>query len=468
MTSTTQSDQRDVSTSDDAEDDLENASPDPGTRRRRLRLALALGGVAALAATAIVVVALGETQAPPPLVITEAGAVVEGRTLSTPVVIRANGVTIRNVEISAAAETVISIDPDTRGAVIEDTVIRCRSTRANGIAPGYYSAVRVRTFGCAHPFVRDEENPAEIVDSSSDGEAWSSAQPSAPAASAAAASSGPPSPSATPSSSATPSTTRTTQAARQPTPSVPSSWPGPGTTGVPAGTQLKSSGSLSITTAGAVISGLNINGCVDVKASNVTIKRSKINCSSGLYAVRTYDNVRSLVVEDVEIDGGGQTSAAVCCGNYTLRRVNVHSTIDGPRLGSNTTIVDSWVHHLSRVSGSHNDALQTTGASNIVVRHNRLEPYNPSTGDPFNAALMIGSTTGPEVRNLSFEDNFCNGGNYTIGIRDDLNASGIVIRRNTFGTNYRYGVVARWNHPGISWETSSNVFLSSGKPVATG
>jgi hypothetical protein len=100
-----------------------------------------------------------------------------------------------------------------------------------------------------------------------------------------------------------------------------------------------------------------------------------------------------------------------------------------------------------------------------VVRHNTIEAYNPNTKDPFNACLMIGSTTGPSVTNLVFEQNFCNGGNYSIGVRTDLTASGIVIRDNLYGHDYRYGVIARTTQSGISYEPSTNLFADTRKPV---
>jgi hypothetical protein len=233
---------------------------------------------------------------------------------------------------------------------------------------------------------------------------------------------------------------------------------------VPAGTKLTKSGSLNLKTDGQVVSNLDITGRVNVYAKNVTIRRSRITCDSPAYAIRTFDSTVNLVVEDVEINGTGKTAAAVCCGNYTLRRCNVYNTIDGPRLGNRTTVVDCWIHDMVRTADSHNDTLQTTGATGMVVRHNRLDAYKASTKDPMNAALMIGSTLGPSVTNLLFEDNYCNGGNYTIGIRDDLVASNVVIRTNKFGRNYRYGVVMRPRHPGITW-ASSNVWFDNGQPV---
>jgi hypothetical protein len=247
-------------------------------------------------------------------------------------------------------------------------------------------------------------------------------------------------------------------------PSGPAGWPGPENTGVPAGTQLTASGSVTVTQNGAVLSGLDITGCVDVQASDVTITASRITCDrADDSAIRVQDG-GEILLEDVEIDGTGVTGATICCGNYTIRRANIHNTIDGPRLGSNTLVEDSWIHHLARVEGSHNDALQTNGGSNIVVRNNRLEAYNPETDDPFNAAIMIGSES-VALSDLLFEDNYCNGGNYTIGLREDTNAANVVIRRNTFGHDHRYGVVARTSHPGVTWEASTNVYEDTGDPV---
>ncbi|MDG4823381.1 hypothetical protein O7635_16110 [Asanoa sp. WMMD1127] len=245
---------------------------------------------------------------------------------------------------------------------------------------------------------------------------------------------------------------------------VPTSWPDASNTGVPKGLALTPAEDLDLDVDGQVVTGLDIDGCVDVKARNVTIRQSRITCDRKTWAVRTFDDTENLVLEDVEIDGSGVNSTAVCCDNYTLRRVNVHNVIDGPRLGDNVTIVDSWIHDLARTADSHNDALQTTGGRTIVVKHNRLEPYNKAAQDPFNACLMVGSTTAPLVGDLVVEDNYCNGGNYSVGIRDDLKAESVTFRRNVFGRDFRYGVVARPDHPGITW-AETNLWADTRQPV---
>jgi hypothetical protein len=384
-----------------------------------------------------------------PLVLDQPNTVLWGQTVSRPIEIAADHVTLRQVKIQAGGAAAIRIRDGVRDTVIEDTEIDCANDNTDGIVPGGYSALRVRADGCRQPFQQRANAPASIIDSASDGKPYVADR----------------SPAGTPSpmDSGSQPPGGAEQAASTPTPM--SGLPGQENTGVPAGTTLRESGSLDLREPGEVVSNLNITGCVTVRARNVTIRNSRITCDSATFSIRTHDSASGLLVENVEINGMGKNSAAVCCANYTLHRVNIHNVIDGPRLSADTSIVDSWIHDLARVPDSHNDTLQTTGGSNIVVRHNRLEPYDASTHDPLNACLMIGSTTSDSVTNLLVEENYCNGGNYSIGVRNDLVASNIVIRGNRFGRDFRYGVIARSDQAGITWDRGSNVWFDSGQPV---
>lgn len=242
---------------------------------------------------------------------------------------------------------------------------------------------------------------------------------------------------------------------------APSLWPGPDNTGVPDGTRLSAyTGSRNITKANTTIDGKTIDGCVQVRAANVTIRRSKITCSGEL-VVRVYDDA-NLTLEDSELDGGG-AAMAIGYGDYTLRRVEIRNINEGPRVSSNTVIEDSWIHGLVRREGDHHDILQTTGGVKMVVRHNNLDAYDPQTRDPFNAAFMVGAETG-QLADLLVEDNLMTGGNYTVNIRDDSQISGVVFRNNTFARNARYGPVTGQDTPGVTWERS-NVFQDTGDPV---
>jgi hypothetical protein len=392
--------------------------------------------------------------------VTRDGTVIDGEEIKGYVHVKANNVTIKNSTIRYGGDDALRVFDGFTGTVIEATDIYCEADRTNGVVFGNYTARHVDLIGCKNGFMYSESAPATIVDSTWNGHPVATGSEPGPAPA--------PAPSAGPTAAPQPAPPQPTARPTTPPPAeggvIPGGFPGPDNTGVPAGTTLKPSGSILATRDGQVISGLDISGCVTVTAKNVIIRNSRITCG-GLYSIRTLGVVKNLLVEDVEIDGRGKNAAAVCCGDYTLRRVNIANVIDGARLGSNTLVERSWIHHLTRVPGSHNDVLQTTGASNVVVRGNSLDAYNPVTKDPFNACLMIGSTTGPIVSNLVFEQNFCNGGNFSVGVRTDLKAGQICIRHNVFGRNFRFGVIARPTQAGISWDRSTNIWADNRRPV---
>ncbi|MFB9378524.1 hypothetical protein ACFFKU_07240 [Kineococcus gynurae] len=224
------------------------------------------------------------------------------------------------------------------------------------------------------------------------------------------------------------------------TPAIPAGFPNMSTTGVRTATPLRVvQGDLIITQPG-VVENLDVRGCLVVKASDVTVRNTKITCVPGRALAVTVDGAaRNVVLEDSEIDGNG-AQVAIGWGNYTLRRVDVHSTADGPRLGYNVLIEDSWIHDNVRYGDLHNDGMQTTSGTNIVVRHNSIDPSRGA--DPMNSAIMVGSETGSRlVKDMLVENNYLGGGSFTVNIRCDVNAQNVVFRNNTFADNSRYGQV---------------------------
>jgi hypothetical protein len=248
-----------------------------------------------------------------------------------------------------------------------------------------------------------------------------------------------------------------------PVPAPTTSRPGAKNTGVPAGVQLKASGALTITKNGTVIDGLHIKGNVKVNADNVTIRNSIID-STALYPVQIDSANKGLLIEDTEIDGNGKASVAILKGNYTLRRLNIHDVKDGPRIeGDNVLIENSWIHTLTRVEGGHHDTIQIRKGRNIVLRGNTLEAYKATTKDPMNAAIQIGSALGDiPVSGLLVENNYMNGGNYTIN-GGTYWVTQATYRGNTFGRDFRYGIVT--NMGSGSTFDKTNVFADTAQPV---
>jgi len=173
-----------------------------------------------------------------------------------------------------------------------------------------------------------------------------------------------------------------------------------------------------ISTPGAVIAGLDIRGCIEVTATNVTIKNSKITCSNQPM-VKNFqpdgngglnDVGAGLVMQDVEFDGMGDAdSAGVAFDSYTIIRGNFHNIGTAIRLGNNVTVQDSYVHDIAATSTSHNGGFPSDGGTGIIVRHNTVL-MNVQNGFPI--ALYNAESPGVVVKDVVVENNLLAGGNY--------------------------------------------------------
>ncbi len=228
-------------------------------------------------------------------------------------------------------------------------------------------------------------------------------------------------------------------------------------TPAPRSTNLAASGSKTITQNGAVVENLRINGTLTIQANDVTIRNVFIE-NTDTYPIRATE-ASNLLVEDTEIDGNGEGNVAVYGGSYTLRRVDIHDTLDGPRIeGDNVLIENSFIHDLHRVPDGHHDIIQIRNGNNIQIRNNTLTAFNARTNDPMNAAIQIGGLNGP-LSGLVVENNYMDGGNYTVNAAKN-GASLAIFRNNTLGDNARYGPLSSGG--ALRWE--ANVF-ANGAPA---
>jgi hypothetical protein len=208
-------------------------------------------------------------------------------------------------------------------------------------------------------------------------------------------------------------------------------------TGVPAGTTLTNSGSLTVTQDGAVIQNLNITGNITIHANNVTIRNTRIT-SGDYYPIAYYDTGHSgLLVEDTQIIGtSSDVTAGISFDNYTARRVDISGTADGLKANDNVLIEDSYVHDLAydAAAGTHNDGVQTTGGSNVTLRHNT---FKLSMSDGINSCIQMGNEGGDNL-NWLVTNNLFDGGGW------EINASPAGTNRtftnNRFTHNSAYGV----------------------------
>ena len=214
-------------------------------------------------------------------------------------------------------------------------------------------------------------------------------------------------------------------------------WPGPDNTGVPAGVSLTPSGPLTVSTPGAVIDALDVSGGIVVRANDVTIKRTRVRSGGRLIFVAR--GVVNLVIEDVELDGLNAAPAGVQPGHYTARRVNIHNTHDGLKLGDDTIVQDSFVHDLFHCATCHNDGSQGSGpAHDVRLVHNTiLNPGRPGAVSAINLDTQLGA-----ISDVVIDDNFLDGGAHTLYLTDKRTGYGpptsVTLRDNRFGRHFRF------------------------------
>lgn len=260
--------------------------------------------------------------------------------------------------------------------------------------------------------------------------------------------------------------TATTNCLSQP---IACGFPDASTTG--ARGRLKAVDSISNTTDGQVIKNVEIHGFVKVTSANVTIENVRIIGGSQLGAIDLHLATGHTTISDVTIVATSDQLAGMTLRNATVTRADISGSQDGIDSwgGPGPTIVeDSYIHNLNRnrAIDSHDDTLQVSGGDQ-TFKHNTLLPYDGN--DPMNSCLQIGDLQGDLVQ-LTFADNLCNGGNYSINANANnvkagkVTAGPLTFIGNRFGRNYRYGVKLHLGAPfNASW--SHNVDDLTDKPV---
>lgn len=241
-------------------------------------------------------------------------------------------------------------------------------------------------------------------------------------------------------------------------------YPDGSNTGVPAGTALRPSGSLTLSTPGQVVSGLDVSGSITITASNVVLKNSRIRNVRSYAAIIVRGGVRGVLISHVEVDGGKQTPSVVGItgSGFTAEAVNIHGTADGIDAGSNVVVKNSWIHDLWVAPGDHTDGIQTTGGSNLLIDHNTII----ATADRANSAVILGADLG-DLSNTTLRNCLLDGGTYTVyaGADPGYDSGVISIIGNRFGSHAQYGPTSFRPSPRRSIIFSGNVWDATGAPL---
>jgi hypothetical protein len=235
-------------------------------------------------------------------------------------------------------------------------------------------------------------------------------------------------------------------------------------TGVPAGTNLTIiNGDLEIKTAGTVVDSKDIRGCVIVQAANVTIRKSKITCTS-FYGIASYaaSDDGGLLVQDVEVDCADHNSTGISYEGLTVQRAHIHNCENGLDIYRNVTITDSYIHSIYEGATGHGDGIQSSDGSNTLIDHNTI--YGESTTSAIN---INNNPSGPTSTNITISNNLLAGGAYTLycPIRPTVNFKILNnhFSRIFYATSGAYGPNSDCTDES---QISGNIWHETGQPVS--
>ena len=240
-------------------------------------------------------------------------------------------------------------------------------------------------------------------------------------------------------------------------PFVTSGFPDATNTGVPLGTTLTSSGSVSSSSNGQVIEELDVTGTITITHDNVIVRKCFVTATA-FYGIN-HNSGANLLVEDCEIINPTSSGLLAISGaTGTYRRLNIHdSEGDNVKLGSNTNLHDSYLHSPNPTETSHNDGVQINSGSNILIDGNRIDGnFQGQT------SAIIVQTSNSAIDNLTITNNRLSGGSYTLYLRDKGNGYGIptnvTVTGNTWASNsWQFGSLS-FTAPTTAWVWNTNVF----------
>lgn len=236
-------------------------------------------------------------------------------------------------------------------------------------------------------------------------------------------------------------------------------------TGVPAGVALTVvNGDMTINTAGTVVDGKDIRGCVTVHAPGVVIRNSKISAACG-YVVDSYGYTGTgLVIEDSEVfcpPGNGGT--AIGEDNVTVRRLDVSGCENGFDVDKSFTIEDSYIHDLYQSAEAHTDGVQMwSTVDGVTIRHNTIIA---NTGGVDGTSAIISASSG--TANVLIESNLMAGGADTLYCRQAGAGTNYRVINNHFSTRFHptVGAFGPWTDCEDEAQVTGNVYHETGQPL---
>ncbi len=200
-------------------------------------------------------------------------------------------------------------------------------------------------------------------------------------------------------------------------------------TGVPPGTVLTPrTGDIVVTTPGQVLEKLDLRGTIWVRASNVTIRQSRIwggPIDPNDSPIHVDSTTTGTVIEDCEIgpDTGADPRRAITGdAHFTVRRVNIHNHQTAVRAAWDVRIENSYFHHPGGPDSSGVFSYLPRGPGAIALYCNDIAMGVPAPGTPQQVGNdayegVDQTSTSVPLADLVLDHNWFGGGSYAVYIK---------------------------------------------------
>lgn len=226
----------------------------------------------------------------------------------------------------------------------------------------------------------------------------------------------------------------------------------------------KIAGPLVIDTPGTVLDGIEVVGGIEIKASGVVLRNSRV-VSDGYVVLRVGDDLTGVRVENVEVAGRGVSGAEGSigiAGAAAVIRTRITQVENGFVPSNGSTLQDSLIEDLAAPGTPHYDGVQIDGGlMDITITGNSID-----LGDlGQTAAVMLDNANGP-LRNVDVSGNRIVGGSYTIYCDGQFKRgefSEIVISNNAIGRGTYGHSLIRDCFP--TWQDNVDVYSRAEVPM---
>src|SRR6185312_14847404 len=195
-------------------------------------------------------------------------------------------------------------------------------------------------------------------------------------------------------------------------------------TGVPVGTSLTPSGSITASTPGQVINGKDVSGTITVAANNVTIENTRVTrtsdgCGSktacGNYEIIVNDGVTGTIIQDSEL----ASAPGITCehdirnlgSKLQVIRAYLHGCDSNLYSVGSTTMTDTYGVAKIVISSDHVENIYFDDSA-FTINHSTL--FNPVEQTATIFGNSNGGTDGPCSNQLTVTNNLLAGGGYVI------------------------------------------------------